>query len=407
LGLQIRSVHRLLAAFRQAGEAIKPTYQRCGRPPTASFAPVRQHTLALRAAHPTWGVGRIHVALRELFPNHSLPNLRTLRRWLVKAGLAPRRCRRPRVPLARATSPHEIWQLDAAEQKSLRSQQKVCWLRLVDEFTGAVLFSWVFPQANWSDVPAAAVQAALQRAFARWGRPKGLRVDNGNPWVSPGDLPSDLELWLAGLDIALHRNRPRRPQDNGKVERSQRTAKDWAEPQQCDSPEQLQRRLDEEDRVQREVYRFDGQQSRRQAFPGLLHSGRAYAAGRWESVCWDYAAALRCLAACVVERKVDSHGKVSLYDQQYWLGKAYTGQTVKVRLDPASSEWVIEHQGNQVKRSPAKSLEEENIKRLQLRRRQGRSAQQTQKRRTSKQATANAEQAGGAERADPAPPANC
>ena len=31
-----------------------------------------------------------------------------------------------------------------------------------------------------------------------------MRVDNGNPWVCPdSDLPTDLELWLAGLDVAL------------------------------------------------------------------------------------------------------------------------------------------------------------------------------------------------------------
>jgi len=134
--------------------------------------------------------------------------------------------------------------MDAAEKVRLRSQQQVCWLRLVDEATGAVLFSRVFAQACWAEVGAEAVQAALRQAFARWGRPKGLRVDNGVPWVYREKLPSALELWLAGLGVALHRNQPRRPQQNGKVERSQGVAKTWAEPEQCDTPEQLQSRLD-------------------------------------------------------------------------------------------------------------------------------------------------------------------
>ena len=167
--------------------------------------------------------------------------------------------------------------MDEAEPKALRSGQKVCWPRLVDEASGAVRFSHVFPPAHWAEVGAAAVQAALQQAFARRGRPEGLRVDNGTPWVcGKSDLPSGLELWLAGLAVALHRNRKRCPQANARVERAQRTAAEWAEPGQCDTPEQLQQRLDEEDRVQRQVYLFDGRHTRQQAFPDLQGRGRPY-----------------------------------------------------------------------------------------------------------------------------------
>ena len=88
------------------------------------------------------------------------------------------------------------------------------------------------------------VQQTLRQAFARWGRPAGWRVDNGSPWVSPDGIPTDLELWLAGLEVALHRNPPRRPQANGIVERSQRTARAWAGPQECDTAAQLPQRLD-------------------------------------------------------------------------------------------------------------------------------------------------------------------
>lgn len=45
-------------------------------------------------------------------------------------------------------------------------------------------------------------------------------------------------------------------------------------------------RLDEEDRIQREVYPVAEGQSRLQRNPGLIHSGRGYALGSWEFVCW-------------------------------------------------------------------------------------------------------------------------
>jgi len=275
--------------------------------------------------------------------------------------------------------------MDAAEKVRLRSQQQVCWLRLVDEATGAVLFSRVFAQACWAEVGAEAVQAALRQAFARWGRPKGLRVDNGVPWVYREKLPSALELWLAGLGVALHRNQPRRPQQNGKVERSQGVAKTWAEPEQCDTPEQLQSRLDEEDRIQREVYPVAEGQSRMQRAPGLIHSGRGYALGSWEFVCWCLEDALACLGRYQGRRKVDKDGNVSLYDRRHRVGASYAGQEVEVQLDVASRQWVFSQEQQEVARVATQHLEEEDIRQLRLQGRQGRSAQRTQAKRARKQ----------------------
>jgi transposase InsO family protein len=118
--------------------------------------------------------------------------------------------------------------MDAAELVKLRGGQLVSWLRIVDECSGAVLrFS---PLGRWTQVPPTATQAQLRLAFARWGRPQRLRVDNGAPWGTRGDLPTDLQLWLLGMGMAISANPPHRPQDNGVVERSQGTGKRWGEP---------------------------------------------------------------------------------------------------------------------------------------------------------------------------------
>src|SRR3954469_21928037 len=104
------------------------------------------------------------------------------------------------------------------------------------------------------DVPARETLEALRRAFARWGLPARIRVDNGHPWASRGDLPTELGLWLMGLGVELVANRPRRPQDNGSVENAQGTGKRWAEPPRCRTAAELQRRLDAMDRHQREAF---------------------------------------------------------------------------------------------------------------------------------------------------------
>jgi hypothetical protein len=77
----------------------------------------------------------------------ALPAVRTLQRWFAKAGLGPApQGRRPQtVKKWRATRPHETWQVDAAEDIALADGTRASWLRIVDEFTGAVLKTVVFP----------------------------------------------------------------------------------------------------------------------------------------------------------------------------------------------------------------------------------------------------------------------
>src|SRR2546421_7119678 len=116
-----------------------------------------------------------------------------------------------------------------------------------DWWTSTVVPSWAprfSPHYHWAHVPPTQVQQHLRATFARWGLPRRLRVDNGVPWGSPGDLPTDLVLWLAGLGVPVRSNPPRRPQDNGVVERAQGVGKRWAEPQTAESAEQLQATLE-------------------------------------------------------------------------------------------------------------------------------------------------------------------
>ena len=345
VALPARTVRHLLARFRAVGGPAPADFRRCGRLQTPPFSEFRRQAVALRHQRPGWGAGRIEAHWRGIDPEAVLPDRSTVRRWLKEEGLAPPP--RPKtsepVPVPPATQAHEIWPMDAAEAKALRGGVEVCWLRLIDEASGAALFARVLGKPRWQGVGTGAVQAALRDAFTLWGRPRGLRVDNGNPWVCPdSDLPSDLELWLAGLGVALHRGRPGVPQDNSRMERSQRTVQAWSDPGAHDTPEQLQARLDEEDRVHRQVYLFDGERTRLEAWPDLRFQDRPYAPGRWEDVCWDHGGALGRLAALALERRVAKSGHVSVYDHNHLLGKALGGSAVRLRLDPTGPRFKIE-----------------------------------------------------------------
>jgi transposase InsO family protein len=222
------------------------------------------------------------------------------------------------------------------------------------------------PHYFWAHVPEAAVQEHLRHAFSRWGLPGGLRVDNGTPWGSWSDLPPTLALWLLGLGIEMVWNPPRQPQKNGVVERSQGTGKRWAEPHTCASAGELQQRLDDDDRLQREQYPVVKTLSRWQLFPELAHSGRRYRATA-EKKSWDLDRVRQHLAGYAVPRKVDCTGQVSLYNRNYYVGVVHAGQTVYVMFDPHNSDWLFANaDGNQLRSQPAVEITAERICSLKL-----------------------------------------
>lgn len=222
------------------------------------------------------------------------------------------------------------------------------------------------------DVPADRTIDTLRRAFETWGLPGRIRVDNGQPWVSPtGDLPTELGLWLLGLGIDLVPNRVRRPEDNGAVEGAQRTGQRWADPPRCGSAAELQRRLDAMDRHQREAFP-DAEHSRLRLFPGLAHSGRAYHRAA-EAAMWRLGRAREGLAGYAVVRQVNARGLVSVYGRNYAVARKYAGESVYVRLDAESGDWLIERpDGPLIARHPAELSREAILGRRVTRRHHGR-----------------------------------
>lgn len=202
----------------------------------------------------------------------------------------------------------------------------------------------------------------LRRVFERWGRPRRIRVDNGKPWGSSGDLPPPLALWLIGLGIEVIWNTPRHPWENGVVERSQGTAKRWAEPRACRDPAELQARLDADDQRQRERYPVVRGLSRWELFPGLAHSGRPYREAE-EGDVWSLRRTRDHLASLAAPRRVDSQGKISVYNKNLYVGSRLANQRVWVQFDPELGEWLITNDaGQQLRTRPAPEISEESLR---------------------------------------------
>jgi transposase InsO family protein len=358
-------VRRLFAGFAVHGDAeINPHYDHCGVHQTRRTAQkILDTAMQIRIEHPPWGAPLIHVLMQQAQKRADLPTPRTLQRWFKKRAAPPAPPgRRPALNPERAQQPHEVWQMDAVEHVPLADQQQISWLRIVDELSGAVLQTNVFPQGAFGTVGATTVQEHVRDAFFRWGRPGAFRVDNGAPWGSSmNEFPTDLALWLFGLDVEVLWNPPRQPQKNGVVERFQGVGKRWGEPATCHSPKELQQRLNRLDRIQREVYPYRNGRSRMAVWTGLKHSGRQYDR-TWETKRWDLDRVLRQLSHYLATRHVDCCGMISIYNRNYYVGERYQGIYVTVTLDPLARTWVIQDQaGCELRTHPAEQLTQERI----------------------------------------------
>jgi hypothetical protein len=261
--------------------------------------------------------------------------------------------------------------MDACEYLRLQSDKRVCWLRVVDECTGAYLQTVVFPHQRWEHVSRHGVQEALRQSFQRWGLPQRMRVDNGYPWGNSGDFPPELALWLAGLGIEMVWITPACPRENGVVERSQDIGQDWFEPHTCRNAAELQRRCDALDRRQREQYPYREGRSRADVYPELTHSGRRYRV-RQETRQWEVSRVYELVSGWVVPRQVDCNGCASVYNRGRYVGKAHIGKGVFVSLDPSGPTWVIaDEKGTQLRTHPAEELTATRIRHLSVTTRKG------------------------------------
>jgi len=175
-----------------------------------------------------------------------------------------------------------------------------------------------------------------------------------------------LVCWLAGLGIAVTDNPPRRPQANGVVERFQGVGKKWAEPDQCATSRELQKRLEILDRWQRELYPAVKGRTRWETYPGLRHSGHGYDAA-WEAAHWDLQRVWDLMGLYCVPRQVDSQGKVSVYNRPHSVGLKWSNQTIWLGFDPLQGSWVFQdHQGREIRRQIATELDMASIGALQV-----------------------------------------
>lgn len=209
----------------------------------------------------------------------------------------------------------------------------------------------------------------FRRVFARWGLPDRVRVDNGYPWGTPRDLPSERALWLIGLGVEPIWNPPARPTCNPKVERSNGLTQQWGDLRTCTDCRAAARRPDWACRVQREEYPATCGQTRIEVFPALRAPRRVYQRAR-ERALWDLARVDAFLAQGCWRRQADCNGNISIYGHGRSVGRPWARQGIVVRFEASSRCWLVSNPGGAiVKQISAGELTGERIRGLAVSRR--------------------------------------
>lgn len=220
---------------------------------------------------------------------------------------------------------------------------------------------WFSPHKYIRQVPYDQIYDGVRYVMWRWGRIHWLRVDNGSPFGDPTrQAVSILHLCLAAHGIRLKVNPPRTPTRNAKVERNQGTTARWAEPDKCKDYLELQQRLNEAVREQRECYptRVCGGKTRAQTYPELLNNPI-----RFKVEDFELRRVYRLLARGEWKRLVSDRGSVDLFWETYQLGHKHRGRKVLAKLNYQSLNWeFLCSKGQIIKVLPMKTMTKTQLK---------------------------------------------
>jgi transposase InsO family protein len=270
-----------------------------------------------------------------------------------------------------ATNPHEVWQVDGKEKVQFAQGEIATVLNVRDPYSGLMILSQATcttTEKGWRKLTRAEVQNSLRQAFHQWGRPLVVQTDREVVYIGAPEryFPSLFTLWLTGLGVKHQVLRPRRPTDQGAVEREHRTLGNWLWADTVfKTITHLQNGLDEMNQRYNHSYPAKAKQCQGQpplsAFPHATHSGRSFhPALEWEL--FDLKRVDQYLATQVWTRTVSDTGTVSVSAQPYYLGAKYAGQKVSVSFLPATRAFCFQTQdGELIDELSAQGLGQEDI----------------------------------------------
>lgn len=191
--------------------------------PVQTSDDVERIVLEIRDAHPVWGGRKIRARMIAL-GHKTPPAASTITAILRRHNRIQPEESEKRKPFERfeRPEPNDLWQMDFKGEFRMENRRYCYPLTVLDDHSR---YSVGLVACNGQTF--ATVQTQLTSVFRRYGLPKAIYVDNGNPWGSinsPGGH-TRLTAWLMRLDVKTIHGRPYHPQGRGKDERFHRTLK--------------------------------------------------------------------------------------------------------------------------------------------------------------------------------------
>lgn len=311
------------------GETYEDRSRRPLHSPNRTGETVEQLILRIRDEHPVWNARKIrHLLRRHLGADQRLPAASTVGQILKRNGRISEAASAAAHTWHRFEheAPNELSQIDF--KGHFATGEGRCYpLTMIDD------------HARYSQILKACtnertetVKAHLIESFRRFGLPKRMNMDNGNPWGNPtGDRYTKLTVWLIRLGVAISHSRPLHPQTNGKDERFHRTLKaELVGNRWFSTIADVQKAFDR----WRETYNHD----------------RPHEALGLEVPASRYRASVRCYPevlppieydAADVIRSVRPNGQMSFEGSSYFIGQAFAGEKVALRATDLDGVWGV------------------------------------------------------------------
>ena len=223
-GVSRKTGYKWLKRWNDEGSAgLVDQSRRPKRSPGQTANEIEQLVVELRLKHPAWG-GRTLGKRLEALGHKDVPSASSITRILHRHGMISEAETEKHQHFKKfeRSEPNDLWQIDFKGDFEMACGTRCYPLTLLDDHSRFSL--GIVACDNQKHVT---VKDHFRRVFTRYGIPRAIYVDNGNPWGNSRGLTrhSRLSAWLMRQDIEVIHGRPYCPQGRGKIERFHRTLK--------------------------------------------------------------------------------------------------------------------------------------------------------------------------------------
>jgi len=285
----------------------------------------------LRTQHPCWGGRKLRRVLQDQ-GIQGLPTASTITRILNRHGLisASKSSKHTAFTNFERTEPNDLWQIDFKGDFKLSRGGRCYPLTLLDDHSRFSLGVIACDNQRGKTV-----QDHFRHVFFRYGIPRSIYVDNGNPWGTSRHRTrhSRVSVWLMRQDIQVIHGRPYHPQGRGKIERFHRTLKEEVlQDRQFENLEQTQAAFDPWREVYNQVRPHDALDL---AVPATRYrpSHRSFVE---VSGPYQYSAHFEV-------RRTNPSGQFSFKKQKYQIGDAFTDQAIGLLPTTTDGLWELHY----------------------------------------------------------------